>query len=405
MASAFSGPALPVSPATASRRQPLLKLFVRRGTETRFVPVEALEGTDTDQLSRKSATQFGVVDCEEFKALKVAEFGRDRAGQLVVVQRQPPEAPKVTQYGRDRAGQGILGQSRARRARVEPPGSPDDRRPDHDDMAAARKDRRAADLDRARAVSRSDARDLELEARRCLEGPAPDRRRLPLVHRQELPPGQSGGPRRRGAAEGERQRCEAPSRATPRRGRGRAPGDPPDDGRAPSGGAVRRTDRADCRSAGRGARRSLGGDRHARGDMDNPRVEDEGGPRVRRAVEYGRAGRARAGGQAVRRVVARLPVEDRRAVAEEGARASAAPCGCRLDAARVPFERAVVDGGIRRPGGGRGGLPRTRPEEPGRPGLSAVRLAGEARPSPPGSERIHRLAVASVPLPAVRGLS
>ena len=48
------------------------------------------------------------------------------------------------------------------------------------------------------------------------------------------------------------------------------------------------------------------------------RVEDEGGPRVRRAVEYGRAGRAQVGGQAVRRVVARVPVEDRRAVAEEG---------------------------------------------------------------------------------------
>ena len=85
---------------------------------------------------------------------------------------------------------------------------------------------RGPDHERGRApVSRAD---LELEACRRAQSPAPDRRRVPLVHWPELPSGQPGRPGGRGVAEGKRQRAEPPSRAPAWRGRGRAPGASPD---------------------------------------------------------------------------------------------------------------------------------------------------------------------------------
>ena len=75
---------------------------------------------------------------------------------------------------------------------------------------------------------------------------------------------------------------------------------------------------------------------------------------------------------AVSRVVVGVSLEDRRAVARERAGARASASRGRLDGSRVPFERAVVDGGVRRPCGGRGGLPRPRPAQQGRSGVSAV---------------------------------
>ena len=59
-------------------------------------------------------------------------------------------------------------------------------------------------------------------------------------------------------------------------------------------------------------------------------------------------------------------------------------------AARVPVERAVVDGRVRGSGGGRGSLPRPRPEKPGCSGVSAIRPAGAPRRSPSGVVRIHQ---------------
>ena len=60
---------------------------------------------------------------------------------------------------------------------------------------------------------------LDIEAGRLPEGPEPDPGGLPLVYRPEPPRGQPGGPRGRGAAEGERQRT-----ATLRRRSGRSSG-------------------------------------------------------------------------------------------------------------------------------------------------------------------------------------
>ena len=108
--------------------------------------------------------------------------------------------------------------------------------------------------------------------------------------------------------------------------------------------------------------------------------------------EHGRARRAGAGAGAVPRVVVGVSLEDRRAVAEERAGARASPRRSHLDGSRVPFERAVVDGRVRRPGGGRGGLPRPCPEKPSRSGVSEVRPAGAPRRGSPGMERIHQVA-------------
>ena len=65
---------------------------------------------------------------------------------------------------------------------------------------------------------------------------------------------------------------------------------------------------------------------------------------------------------------------------------------CRLDTARLPFERPVVDGGVQRPGGSCGDLPCPCAPEPSRAGVSAVRSAEAARRSPPGMERLHQVA-------------
>ena len=65
----------------------------------------------------------------------------------------------------------------------------------------------------------------------------------------------------------------------------------------------------------------------------------------------------------------------------------------RLDGSRVPFERAVVDGRVRRRCGGRGGLPCPRAAQPGRPSVLAVRLAGAPRRSAPGMEPLYHLAI------------
>ncbi len=88
------------------------------------------------------------------------------------------------------------------------------------------------------------------------------------------------------------------------------------------------------------------------------------------------------GARAVRRVAPRVPVEVGRAVARERARGRTSGCRGGFDAARVPFERAVVGGRVRRPGGGRGGLPGPRPEKPGRSGVSAVQPAGAPHRTP-----------------------
>ena len=82
------------------------------------------------------------------------------------------------------------------------------------------------------------------------------------------------------------------------------------------------------------------------------------------------------GAKAVRLVAVRVSVEGRQGSVDRersGVRATAGRGG--LDAARVPFERAVVDGGVRDSGGGRGGVPRAHAEEPGRSGLPAIRPA------------------------------
>ena len=91
-----------------------------------------------------------------------------------------------------------------------------------------------------------------------------------------------------------------------------------------------------------------------------------------------------------RRVGAGVSVEVGRAAGRERAGARASGCRGGLDAARVPVERAVVDGRIGRPGGGRGSLPRPRPEKPGCSGVSAIRPAGAPRRSPSGVVRIHQ---------------
>ena len=76
----------------------------------------------------------------------------------------------------------------------------------------------------------------------------------------------------------------------------------------------------------------------------------------------------------------------------ERAGARASPRRSHLDGSRVPFERAVVDGRVRRPGGGRGGLPRPCPEKQSRSGVSAVRPAGAPRRGSPGMERLYQVA-------------
>ena len=78
------------------------------------------------------------------------------------------------------------------------------------------------------------------------------------------------------------------------------------------------------------------------------------------------------------------------AVNAPGARASAHRGG--LDAARVPFEHAVVDGRIRRPGGGRGGLPRPSSAKQGCSGVSAIPPAGAPCRGSPGVERLRHIA-------------
>ena len=74
-------------------------------------------------------------------------------------------------------------------------------------------------------------------------------------------------------------------------------------------------------------------------------------------VEHGCAQRARPHAGAVPRVVFAVPLQNRRTVAAERAGARATASRGRLDDARVPFERAVVDGRVRRPGRSRGGVP------------------------------------------------
>ena len=128
-------------------------------------------------------------------------------------------------------------------------------------------------------------------------------------------------------------------------------------------------------SSRRGARRTLGGDRHGRGSVDDPGFSDEGGPRVRRTAQHGRARRARTGTQAVGQVSAGVPLANRRAASVEGLAQGAPARRRRLDATRVPVECAVVDGRVGSSGGGRGGLPRPRSQEPGRSGVSALRPA------------------------------
>ena len=83
--------------------------------------------------------------------------------------------------------------------------------------------------DHERACAPVSRADLELEAGRRAEGPAPDRRRVPLVHGSELPPGQPGRPGGRGAAEGSTgtpqatiARCRT-ERSRPRCGRSAGP--------------------------------------------------------------------------------------------------------------------------------------------------------------------------------------
>ncbi len=107
--------------------------------------------------------------------------------------------------------------------------------------------------------------------------------------------------------------------------------------------------------------------------MDDPGVEDEGRARVCRAAQHGRARRAGTGAGAVSRVVAGVSIENRRAAAPERAGTRASPRQGRLDSARVPFERAVVDGGVRRPGRGRRSLSRPCPPQPDRSGIPAKR--------------------------------
>ena len=252
--------------------------------------------------------------------------------------------------------------------------------------------------DHERGRARVPRADLELEAGRRPEGPAPDLCGLPLVHRPEPPPGQPGGPGGRGAAEDERQRAEALSSASAPGRCGGGRGDPPGEVHTPVGGVVRRDDRVDGSAGRRGAWGAVGRDRHGGGAVDDSGFEDEGRARVLRPVEHGCARRTRAGADAFSRIVAGVPLEDRRDVAEERAGVRASTSRGRLDGSRVPFERTVVDGRVRGPSGGRGG-PALCPcaPESGGSGLSAIRSAGAPRPSPSGVERLRHLAIGRPP--------
>ena len=80
---------------------------------------------------------------------------------------------------------------------------------------------------------------------------------------------------------------------------------------------------------------------------------------------------------------------------------SAGRCG--LDGARMPVERAVVDGRVGRADGGRGGLPRPRPGKPGRSGVSALRPARAPRRGSPGMEPVRHAAIADRLREGLRG--
>ena len=182
----------------------------------------------------------------------------------------------------------------------------------------------------------------------------------------------------------------------------------------PVGGVVRGNDRVDGGAGRRGARGALGRDRRRGGEVDDPRVEDEGRARVLRPAEHGPAPlgvpwgrwwlrglpsrgrpawRARTGAGAVPRIVVGISVENRRAAAPQRAGARVSASRGRRDRSRVLFERAVVDGGVRRPGGGRGGLPRPCVPESGRSGVQRSDLLEQPRQSSSGVERLRHAAI------------
>ena len=76
----------------------------------------------------------------------------------------------------------------------------------------------------------------------------------------------------------------------------------------PTGDAVRELIGLAAVRARRVEGHALGRDRHGRSKVDDPRAEDQGGPRVRCSVQRGGAGRAQAGTRVVRRVAVRVPV-------------------------------------------------------------------------------------------------
>ena len=129
------------------------------------------------------------------------------------------------------------------------------------------------------------------------------------------------------------RRSRAPrGRATAPGGRRGAPGDPRGQVHPPVGDPVRRDDRVDGGAGRRGARGAVG--RHRPG---GERLDD-------------------------RRAPGRVP-------RRSGIRSTATG----------QVERAIVDGPDRRPGRGRGRLPRPRPKKPGRSCVSARRPAGAPR--------------------------
>ena len=179
-----------------------------------------------------------------------------------------------------------------------------------------------------------------------------------------------------------------PGRSCPRGG---ARGDPPGEVHTPGGGVVRRDDRVDGGAGRRGAGRTLGRNRLGSGRGRSPASRMKARREFSVPLSTGALGvleRARAlspesslvfpsktSGQLPRNAPGRVLRRAGVASTVHGFRSSA----------------RSVDGGVRRPCGGRGGLPRPCATESGRSGVSTVRSAGASRRGSPSVGRLSYL--------------